>query len=786
MTHFARTASAPIVTPSGNGDANVLLRAALRFTGFLLLGGLLAIGDGDAWQYLGDPELPGVEHPSHRTSRALRQQSRALGQRGADSRRVLSAYVNHLISSGSPYLRSHANLPVNFRPFSPELMDRARRSKRLVFLSIGYSTCHFCHLMAEEVFSDIEIAELLNRHFLPIKVDREERPDLDEYYLNVLRERGQRGGWPMNLILDSEGQVLFSSTFLPKQDGERGFSRGLLSVLREFSQKRGPDPRKTPAETGAIPAAQPTESAGPEDLIAATRAIRRSFDRLFGGYGKAPKFPRPPLLDFMLTMSTRVPEAEATALRSEIERTLSAMHRGGIWDQVGHGFHRYSTDAAYRIPHFEKMTYDNAQLASTYLEASCLFPERGFAEVSVQIWDYLLREMQLSGGGFATASHADSPPETGGKSIEGGYFTWPYQELEKLLSKDELGSAERLLGVSREGNWEGRNVLYLADFDPSSLGTSTPGVTSDKQSISALLARLRAARAKRPYPERDEKILVADNALVARGLAHASRRLHRLDYLRHAESTLALLRETGQRKKDGRWLRLAGDNSPEPTLAFLDDYAELVRTHIELFLATMAPHYLEAAESLQEEQNSLFWDGSRGAYRFAGTDQKSTIAARYPMLDEVRASGNSLSLENLHLLYLLTQKTHMKSRFERLLKSYPAQAFLESPAMMRTRDATLGMSVQLIVIYPQGFDAGAWHAALIRSFLPGSISLELEAVQVDHLSRYVPSLAGKSAMRGLPTAYFCEADGCRQPIQSLERFTEELQAFSAQRKFPPP
>jgi uncharacterized protein YyaL (SSP411 family) len=592
---------------------------------------------------------------------------------------------NRLAGETSPYLLLHAGNPVDWYPWGDEAFEKARREGKPIFLSIGYSTCYWCHVMERESFSDPEIARVLNEGFVSIKLDREERPDLDEIYMTATQLLTRQGGWPNSLFLTHERKPFFAGTYFPPEDryGRPGFPR-VLSALREAWQSRRAEVEE---QAEALVAAIREQTAGSvaaleeepgEDVVAATLAVlARRFDPEWGGFSSAPKFPSPANLEFLLD---RAHEGESEARRMLVD-TLDAMARGGIQDQIGGGFHRYSTDGQWLVPHFEKMLYDNAALAALYAEAATLAPEAGFARVARMTCDFVLGELISDQGAFLSAIDA----ETDGH--EGAYYTWTKEELDSALEAESRRLLAAVYGFDHRPNFEGsRYVLYLPE--PLAERARLLAVTE-----SELLARIEPGRqalllerARRKRPLVDDKILTDWNGLMIGALARAGRALAEPRYvetaIRAARFVLKhLVSETGR-------LLHAYRGGRAKIEALVDDYAFLVQGLLALHTATADPGWLSEARRIVDEQDDVLWDGTAGGY-FASPDGPGLLVRSKSASDGAVASGNGIAALNLLALARLTGERSYSDRARALLRAF-GTAIAEWPLAHVTLVQALG------------------------------------------------------------------------------------------------
>jgi uncharacterized protein YyaL (SSP411 family) len=592
---------------------------------------------------------------------------------------------NRLARETSPYLLSHAENPVDWFPWGPEALEKARREDKPIFLSIGYSSCHWCHVMERKVFSNPEIAEYMNRHFVCIKVDREERPDLDDIYMAALQAYYRRigspqaGGWPLSLFLTPDARPLGGGTYIPPtsdEDGRTGFPDLMRNLVGAWSN---PESRKTLNDNAAVLVEDlklsqrpPPSLTRPElkaELVRQTlQSLQGSFDPDHGGFGfsprapQRPKFPVPAKLAFLeqVAKSGNQPQSE-DALRM-LDLTLDRMAAGGIHDQVGGGFHRYSTDRAWRIPHFEKMLYDNAQLASIYTAAYARTHKRSHRQVAEGILEFVLREMTDSRGGFYSALDADAD------GVEGGYYAWSLDQLQEVLSPQELGICQQAYGVSGTPNFEEGFVLLRTESIEAIAEQLQISVESLETSLTEIHRKLLRERLRRKPPARDDKILCGWNGLMIAALAEASVVFERPEYLRAARDAAEFILQQ-MRQENGRFHRsyCRGEARHD---AYLEDYAFLVRGLLALGTASRDERWFTAARRLTDLQLQLFWDKARGGCFATSTEHETLLIRTKPMVDSVLPSGNSVTATNLLEIARLSGEPEYRSKAESLLREF--------------------------------------------------------------------------------------------------------------------
>jgi uncharacterized protein len=680
-------------------------------------------------------------------------------------------FTNRLILETSPYLRQHAHNPVNWYPWGDEAFDEAKHSGKAVFLSIGYSTCHWCHVMEEESFEDLEIARVLSEQYVAIKVDREERPDVDAVYMTAVQALRGSGGWPMSVWLDAERRPFFAGTYFPARDGDRGTSAGFLSILTELAVVYRAEPDRVAGAAQSIIAAirramaggaSGEELPGADALDAAARFYQGAYDSEFGGIRGAPKFPSSLPVRLLLRQHRRTGDAASLAMA---EHTLEMMAAGGMHDQLGGGFHRYSTDERWLVPHFEKMLYDNALLALAYAEAWQVTQRRDFARVLRTTLDYVLREMTSPAGGFFSATDADSEGE------EGTFFVWREAEIRRLLGTQ----ADRLIrfyGVTLRGNFEGKNVLFVPHPDEN-----------ECEALANEREVLRVAREARPHPLRDDKVLTSWNGLMVSAMAVGGRIQSEPRYIAAAANAADfVLRELS---KDGRLQRSWRDGRASGP-GFLEDDAFFVAGLLDLYESTFDRRWLGEALALAQRTENLFADGERGGWFRSAGDHERLVAREKPTHDGAEPSGGSVALLNVLRIHTMTGGDRWRRIGERALRAY-GPTLSEQPAalheMLLAVDYFADTAPEVVLVWALEQDVPeAFLDALRATFLPNRALLgAAEGRKLDALARLAPIVAGKTAVSGKPTAYVCERGACRLPTTDPAAMEEQLAALRSPR-----
>jgi uncharacterized protein YyaL (SSP411 family) len=682
-------------------------------------------------------------------------------------------WTNRLILESSPYLLQHAHNPVDWYPWGEEAFARARQESRPVLLSIGYSTCHWCHVMEEESFEDEEIAAYLNQHYIAIKVDREERPDLDATYMSAVQLLTGSGGWPMTVWLTPERQPFFGGTYFPARDGDRGVRTGFLTLLERADDVFAQHPLDVAEQAQALTdamrrlATPPPGDAGPdaEVLRRAFVQFRAGFDPVHGGFGGAPKFPSPATLDFLLRWHRRTGDPEALAM---VTLTLEQMAAGGIHDQIGGGFHRYATDAAWRVPHFEKMLSDNAQLATVYLEAWQATGREDFARVVRDVLDWASREMTAPGGAFYGAMDADSEGE------EGRFYLWTPDEVSAVLDPGAAAAALAYWDVTEAGQVAGRSVLAT----PRPLAAVAADLGTDPARLAATLdaarARLRAARARRVPPHRDHKIVAAWNGLMISAFARAGAALHEPRYVERAAAAASFVLDE---MRPGGHLARTWAGGASHGAGFLDDHAFLAAGLLDLHEATGDDRWLREALALHEVLAREFWDDAAGGFFTTTTDRHEDVIARMkPEGGGALPSGNAVAAENLLRLAELTGDDAHRRRAERTLAAYGtalARRPAGAPDLLAAVDYWLDRPKEIVIVTAGG-DGRALLDVVQRRYVPNRVLVVADEDDLARRQALLPLLADKHALGGIATAYVCERGACKLPTTDGKVLAEQL------------
>jgi len=679
-----------------------------------------------------------------------------------------AARSNHLAGEKSPYLQQHTHNPVDWYPWGQQAFDKARREGKLIFLSIGYSTCHWCHVMAHESFEDLQVAALLNADFVAIKVDREERPDIDAVYMQAAVALTGSGGWPLTVILTPEKVPVYAGTYFPKN--ARYGRPGLMELLPQFTEQWHRDPEHIRRSGQRLLAQLETSSgASARDLDAGLYAradgtLKAAFDSRHGGFGQAPKFPRPHGLTYLLRRYRQTGNGQ---LLTMVERTLDALARGGIHDHLGGGFHRYSTDREWLVPHFEKMLYDQAGLALAFLEAWQVTGKASYAATARDILDYLVRDMRDPEGGFYAAEDADSE---GG---EGTFYLWRLREVEDVLGSRRGRLFAEVYGVRRAGNFaadirgegSGMNILHLA----RPLAEVGAGHGVDAAELAGRMAedrvRLLKVRAERPRPHRDEKVLSAWNGLTISAFARAARLLEDPRALRVAQRTADFILQR-MRDREGRLLRRWRDGEAA-IRAFAEDYAFVARGLLDLYRSDFDPRWLR--ESLQLADTLLrHFSAPDGGLFDTADDAEPLVARPQELFDGALPSANSVALELLNRLYLLTGDGRWEQAARRLLARFSAEVadyptrygqFLQA-AMLQL----LPTRQMVLVADPEDLATGAMLEVLQHAYAPENSLLLVPPARAAELAQLAPHSADMRMLGGRPTVYICRDFACQKPL----------------------
>jgi len=685
--------------------------------------------------------------------------------------------VNRLAREKSPYLLQHAHNPVNWYPWGPEAFETARREDKPIFLSVGYSTCHWCHVMERESFENEAIAGYLNRHFVSVKVDREERPDVDRIYMTFVQAATGSGGWPMSVFLTPGLEPFFGGTYFPPDNryGRAGFATLLERITEAWNTQREELVRSAGnvlAELRAHLESGDSHAGLDAALVdSCFYTLRRTFDTACGGFGGAPKFPRPAALHFLLRYWAGAGNAEALDMAV---KTLKAMAAGGMHDHLGGGFHRYSVDERWFVPHFEKMLYDQAQLAISYLEAYQITGDPALAAVARGIFEYVLRDLRSPEGGFYSAEDADSIADPAQPAIkgEGAFYLWTKAEIEHVLGAEDARSFAEWYGVEEDGNvhddphgeFRGRNILYQA---------APPG-----EAAGGMRRKLLQARSARPRPHLDDKILTAWNGLMISALAKGAAILDDTSYLDAARGAARLVLNRLYDPRTGVLLRRyrEGEAAIE---GFLDDYAFFAQALLDLYEADFDLSHIETALSLTDKALNLFEDRAAGAFFSAPPDAADLVLRVKDEYDGAEPSGNSVMVLNLLRLAEITGQARLRSAAGRAFAALGprvAEAPVAAPQLLAAFQFAESPRRQIILVGAKGApETRALLRAVRARFLPHSVLLLVDSPATRQtLGAWQPAVHDMPALDGRCAAYVCENYACRLPVSTPAQLGELL------------
>ncbi len=699
-------------------------------------------------------------------------------------------HTNRLANEKSPYLLQHARNPVDWYPWGPEAFEKARVEDKPIFLSVGYSTCHWCHVMERESFEVEAIAEVLNRYFVPVKVDREERPDVDRIYMLFVQATTGSGGWPMSVWLTPELKPFFGGTYFPPDNryGRPGFKTVLESLARAWSGDRARIVESSievtqqlagHADTGAAAAGTTDQAA----LDSTFFAFRRSFDSRLGGFGGAPKFPRPSVHNFLLRYYHGTHNEEALEM---VLTTLREMAKGGMHDQLGGGFHRYSVDARWFVPHFEKMLYDEAQLAISYLEAYQITHDEFFAGVARDIFDYVLRDLTHPEGGFYSAEDADSAMDAAHPDIkgEGVFYVWGHDELKHLLDANTFEWFVYRYGIEADGNvqedphgeFRGKNILFEAHTLEETASKFAASVDDVSNALSTARALLLQVRSKRVRPHLDDKVLTAWNGLMISAFAKGAQILGEPLYANAARRAVDfLLRHMYNPERVVLMRRFRDGESAIP--GFLDDYAFLIGALLDLYETDFATYHLELAVQLADKMCELFEDRSGGGFFSTPEGDSNLILRMKDDHDGAEPAGNSIAALVLLRLAHVTGREDFGESARGTLKAFSGRLAPVGIALPQMLVAWMyaGGAPRQVVLVGSLPETAAMLKAVRSRFLPGAAVLVVDEHSRAVLSRYMPTLSDMQAVDGRATAYVCENFACQLPTTDEAKLVELLQ-----------
>ncbi|OGN97604.1 MAG: thioredoxin [Chloroflexi bacterium RBG_13_51_36] len=688
---------------------------------------------------------------------------------------------NRLIEEPSPYLRQHADNPVDWYPWGPEAFERAKREDKPIFLSIGYSTCHWCHVMAHESFEHAEVARLMNETFVSIKVDREERPDIDNVYMRVCQVMTGSGGWPLTIIITPDKKPFFAATYIPRESrfGLQGMMELIPHIREIWATRRGEVLNLSDKITAELQQTSQDTASGELDettLKVAYKQLAGSFDQQHGGFSYAPKFPTPHNLLFLLRYWKH--SVSKTALDT-VEQTLQAMRRGGIYDHIGFGFHRYSTDSQWLVPHFEKMLYDQAMLAMAYIEAYQATGKEDYETTAREIFSYVLRNMTSPEGGFYSAEDADS------EGVEGKFYLWTQEQVRQALGNEEAHFVVQVFNIEKDGNYmaettgkkSGDNILHLR----KPIEEIASDLNLSQQDFQARLKvarqKLFSYRNKRVRPLKDDKILTDWNGLMIAALAKGAQAFDEPQYAevacRAADFILG-----NMRKANGRlWHRHRGERTGVD--ANLDDYAFLVWGLIELYEATFDTNHLRCALELTSDMLKHFWDEDGGGFYLIPDDGESLLVRKKEIYDGAVPSGNSVAMLNLLRLGRMTANSDFEDKAAEIGRAF-SRSVKQSPAahcqLMIGLDFAIGPCYEVVIAgKSQAEDTRTMVRALRTHFLPNKVLLlnptDRESTEIAKLAEFTKN---QSSIGGKATAYVCLNCSCKSPTTDINKMLELL------------
>jgi len=695
---------------------------------------------------------------------------------------------NRLADEQSPYLRQHKDNPVDWYPWGEAAFAKADTEDKPIFLSIGYSTCHWCHVMERESFEDETVAKVLNDGFVPIKVDREERPDVDSIYMDVCQMMRGQGGWPLTVLLTPERKPFFAATYLPKQG--RFQQTGLMDLLPRVQKlwENDRDKLLDDAEEVTDLLRRSTEeegggdAPGPQLLSEAARQLSRQFDRTHGGFGSAPKFPAPHNLLFLLRHWHRTGEEQALKM---VTTTLDQMRLGGLFDQVGYGFHRYSTDQRWLLPHFEKMLYDQAMHVLAYTEAYQVTEENRYETTAREVLTYVMRDLRAPEGGFYSAEDADSQNEEG-EMEEGAFYVWSTDEIHDLLDPDLAELVIDVYNLAPEGNYQeestgertGKNVLHLDRSLAEEAERREMDASVLQERLETARSTLFEARSQRPRPGLDDKVLTDWNGLMVAALAQAARVFDEPEYESAARQTAQFLLDT-MHDADGRLLHRYRDGEAG-IRATLDDCAFLIWGLLELYETTFEPRWLRAALDHMEACLDRFWDADGGGFYMTPDDGEALIVRPKEASDGAMPSGNSVQLMNLLRLARFTGRTEFEERAAEL-SQWAGSSARSRPtgctALLMGLHWALGTPREVVVAGEREADETQALIDVLRdTYSPTTVTLHRPPGDAPEITELAPFTAAQTPLDGRPAAYVCQDFQCEAPTADPERLRAQLEA----------
>ena len=755
--------------------------------------------------------LPGVEYLNPELLEELEREKEKKGSTYYPYTRHLNPdgqalFTNRLLLEKSPYLLQHAHNPINWYPWSEEAFEEAKKRNWPILLSIGYSTCHWCHRMAEESFEDLEIAEYINKNYIVIKLDREERPDLDNFYFNAVRVIARRGGWPMTIWLTPDKHIFYGGTYFPPRETSR--SPGLLALLKEYKEAYQENPDdiafisleeiKQGIQERLSPDSSSDNIPGTDVFETLYTYVKENHDPMYGGFKKTSlffsnnKFPFSFPYRFLTRSYLKTQDEE---ILQTVHISLNGMLKGGIHDHIGGGFHRYSTDNKWLIPHFEKMLYDQASLALSYLEAYHLLGQESYKDTAKGILDYVIRDIQSEEAGFYSATDArslvvhpvslenkeDLPT---GKKEEGFYFTWTSEEIDSVLNEKQAELIKNYYGVTSSGNFKGRNILYVSKDLPEVAEELHLDPSEANQLLASAREALYQARQSRPLPSRDEKILSGWNALMISALVHGYFILNEKTYLLQAERSAQFILDNMY--KEGQLYR-SWKEGIAYIPAFLQDYAFFISALLDLFEWTGNINWLNSAIELDQILEQNFEDKEEGGFFMTGHDYE-TLSVReksFSSKRKLKPSGNSVMLMNLLRLNELTGNDHYRTRAENSFRVFGADLERRPalfPEALLALDYYHSSVSEIVIVLPDEveLESDSFFNELKKWYLPNKVLTVVHHSQVEKRQELLQPIQGKIAIDGQTTVYICEKGICQLPafdLEELRRQLKEIQSF---------
>ena len=681
---------------------------------------------------------------------------------------------NRLINETSPYLLQHANNPVDWYAWGEEALQRAQSEDKPIMLSIGYSACHWCHVMERESFEDPDIAAIMNEHFINIKVDREERPDLDSVYMSAVQTLTGSGGWPMTVFLTPEGKPFYGGTYFPPIDRGAlpGFTKVLQGVAEAYRDRRGDVVSATQQLVSQLEHMTRTtrslDPLTPDILHQAFQAMAPSYDFQNGGFGAAPKFPQPMTYEFTLRYHQLARSPRALEM---VEMALQKMASGGIYDQIGGGFHRYSTDPYWLVPHFEKMLYDNALLSRLYLHAYQATEDSLYRRITEETLEYVLREMTGPGGGFYSTQDADS------EGVEGKFFVWTEEEVEGVLGPENGVLVAGYFGVSEAGNFEGKNILNIPQGAESFAAEVGISLEELDHAVSRAKPLLLEAREQRVHPGLDDKVLSAWNGIMMRSFAEAGAVLDRNDFVQAAAACASFVLEA--LRQDGRLLRSYRDGRAS-IKGYLEDYSFVADGLLALYEATFEHRWLAEARSLVDDMVDLFWDEEQGAFFDTGRDQEALVVRPRDFYDNATPCGASVAVDVLLRVALITGEQEYSRRAATSLRSmreYMTRAPLGVGHWLCALDFYLSTAKEIAIIGPRADGATRKLLETVYGrYLPNKVVVGSEPGADEEMMADLPLIRDRGMVDGVPTAYVCQNYACQLPVTEPDALANQLEA----------